>query len=116
MYTLFRQRSSILDQNLFNICLNTPVTLVARSGYISTVEVGDGGDFNEGQFPDKWDPTQWKIDNIVAGTASTAAANNTKVNNWTGTNDDKNVGSLYIIKYDNGTQNKKFGMAQWQLQ
>ncbi|MFV5703704.1 LamG-like jellyroll fold domain-containing protein, partial [Flavobacterium sp. XS2P12] len=101
----------ILDEDDFNICLNDSVTLVARSGYISTVNVGDGGDFNEGQFPDKWDPTQWKIDDVVAGTAWTAAANNTKVNNWTGTNDDKNVGTIYIIKYDNGAQGKKFGMA-----
>ncbi|TDE27916.1 T9SS type A sorting domain-containing protein, partial [Flavobacterium ranwuense] len=101
----------ILDQNLFNICLGDQVSLVARSGYASTVAVGDGGDFNEGQFPEKWDPTQWKIDGEVAGTAWTAAANNTKVNNWTGTNDAKNVGTSYIIKYDNGTAGKKFGMA-----
>jgi hypothetical protein len=32
----------ILDQNYFNICLNDQVTLVARSGYTSTVNVGDG--------------------------------------------------------------------------
>jgi len=64
-----------------------------------------------GQFPDHWDPTQWKIDDVVAGTSWTAAANNSKVNNWTGTNDDKNVGTLYIINYDNGAQGKKFGMA-----
>ena len=101
----------ILDQTDFNICLNQTVSLIARSGYSSTVAIGDGGDFNEGQFPDKWDPTQWKIDDVVAGTAWTAAANNTKVNNWTGTNDDKNVGTLYVIKYDNGAQGKKFGMA-----
>ncbi|MBC7846533.1 MAG: HYR domain-containing protein, partial [Flavobacterium sp.] len=101
----------ILDQSLFTICLNDSVSLIARNGYTSTVAVGDGGDFNEGQFPNKFDPTQWKIDNVVAGTAWTAAANNTKVNNWTGTNDAKNVGTLYIIKYDNGTQGKKFGMA-----
>ena len=101
----------ILDQSLFTICLNDSVSLMARNGYTSTVAVGDGGDFNEGQFPNKFDPTQWKIDNVVAGTAWTAAANNTKVNNWTGTNDAKNVGTLYIIKYDNGTQGKKFGMA-----
>ncbi|MFV8347293.1 LamG-like jellyroll fold domain-containing protein [Flavobacterium sp. ZB4P13] len=101
----------ILDQNLFNICLGAPVTLIARSGYTSTVNVGNGGDFNTGQFPAKWDPTQWKIDGEVAGTAWTAAANNTKVNNWTGTNDAKNVGTSYIIKYDNGATGKKFGMA-----
>ncbi|MFV7236812.1 LamG-like jellyroll fold domain-containing protein, partial [Flavobacterium sp. ZB4R12] len=101
----------ILDQNYFNICLGASVTLVARNGYTSTVNVGNGGDFNTGQFPAKWDPTQWKIDGEVAGTAWTAAANNTKVNNWTGTNDAKNVGTAYIIKYDNGTAGKKFGMA-----
>ena len=89
----------ILDQNVFNICLNTPVTLVARSGYTSTVDVGDGGDFNSGQFPDKWDPTQWKIDGAVAGAQWTAAGNNTKFNNWSGTNDHP-VGTLYRIQYD----------------
>jgi hypothetical protein len=49
----------ILDQNYFNICLNDQVTLVARSGYTSTVNVGEG-DYNTGL--DKWDPTQWRID------------------------------------------------------
>ncbi|TRX04659.1 LamG-like jellyroll fold domain-containing protein, partial [Flavobacterium gawalongense] len=101
----------ILEQNNFTICLNDPITLVAHNGYTSTVNIGQGGDFNTGQFPAKWDPTQWKIDGEVAGTAWTASANNTKVNNWTGTNDAKNVGTAYIIKYDNGTAGKKFGIA-----
>ena len=101
----------ILEEDYFNICLNDEVTLVASNGYTSTVIVGEGGDFNLGQFPDKWDPTQWKIDDKVSGTSWTAAANNTKANNWTGTNDAKNVGTNYIIKYDNGRQGKKFGMA-----
>ena len=98
----------ILDQNYFNICLNTPVTLVARSGYTSTVEVGDGGDFNSGQFPDKWDPTQWKIDGEVAGAQWTAAGNNTKFNNWSGTNNHP-VGTLYRIEYN--SNDLKFGIA-----
>ncbi|WP_379855865.1 LamG-like jellyroll fold domain-containing protein [Flavobacterium xylosi] len=101
----------VLDQNLFNICLNEQVSLVARSGYTSTINAGNGGDFNLGQFPNKWDPTQWKIDGEVSGTAWTAAANNAKVNNWTGTNDSKRVGTSYIIEYDNGILGKKFGMA-----
>ena len=98
----------ILDQNLFNICLNDPVSLVARSGYISTVKVGDGGDFNTGQFPDKWDPTQWRIDDQTAGAQWTASGNNTKFNNWSGTNNHP-VGTLYKIEYD--SNNLKFGIA-----
>ena len=98
----------ILDQNYFNICLNNPVTLVARSGYTSTVKVGDGGDFNSGQFPDKWDPTQWKIDGEVAGAQWTAAGNNTKFNNWSGTNNHP-VGTLYRIEYN--SNDLKFGIA-----
>ena len=98
----------VLDQNLFTICLNNPVTLLARSGYTSTVNFGDGGDFNSGQFPDKWDPTQWKIDGEVAGAQWTAAGNNTKFNNWSGTNDHP-VGTLYRIQYD--SDDVKFGIA-----
>ncbi|WP_228479171.1 LamG-like jellyroll fold domain-containing protein [Flavobacterium soyangense] len=98
----------ILDQSLFNICLNDPVSLVARSGYISTVKVGEGGDFNSGQFPDKWDPTQWRIDGQTAGAQWTASGNNTKFNNWSGTNNHP-VGTLYEIEYD--SNNLKFGIA-----
>jgi hypothetical protein len=101
----------ILDQDNFVICLNDDVTLVARSGYVSTVNVGEGGDFNAGQFPDKWNPTQWKIDGKVAGAQWTAAADATKFNNWSGVNDSKNIGTNYIIKYDNGKEGKKFGIA-----
>jgi hypothetical protein len=98
----------ILDQNYFNICLNDQVTLVARSGYNSTVNVGDGGDYNTGQFPDKWDPTQWRIDGEVAGTAWTASANNRNYNNWSGTNNHP-VGTKYKIEYD--SKDFKFGIA-----
>ncbi len=98
----------ILDQNLFNICLNDQVSLVARSGYTSTVNVDNGGDYNTGQFPNKWDPTQWRIDGDVAGTAWTAAANNRNYNNWSGTNNHP-VGTLYKIEYD--SNDFKFGIA-----
>ena len=97
-----------LDQNYFNICLNDQVTLVARSGYASALNVGNGGDYNTGQFPDKWDPTQWRIDGQVAGTAWTAAANNTNFNNWSGTNNHP-VGTKYRIEYD--SNDFKFGIA-----
>jgi hypothetical protein len=98
----------ILDQSDFNICLNDSVSLVARSVYTSTVNVGDGGDFDIGQFPDKWDPTQWRIDDQVAGAQWTAAGNNTKFNNWSGTNNHP-VGTLYRIEYD--SNDLKFGIA-----
>ncbi|WP_218133011.1 LamG-like jellyroll fold domain-containing protein [Flavobacterium gillisiae] len=101
----------ILEQNLFTICLNDPVTLMAHNGYESTVNVGNGGDFNTGQFPDKWNPTQWRIDGQTAGAQWTASANATKFNNWSGTNDAKLVGTDYIILYDNGKPGKKFGIA-----
>ncbi|MFV8342252.1 PKD-like domain-containing protein, partial [Flavobacterium sp. XS2P39] len=98
----------ILDQSDFNICLNDSVSLVARSGYSSTINVGDGGDFDTGQFPDKWDPTQWRIDDQVAGAQWTASGNNTKFNNWSGTNNHP-VGTLYKIEYD--SNDLKFGIA-----
>jgi hypothetical protein len=98
----------ILDQNLFNICLNSSVSLVARSGYTSAINASNGGDYNTGQFPNKWDPTQWRIDGDVAGTAWTAAANNRNYNNWSGTNNHP-VGTLYKIEYD--SNDLKFGIA-----
>jgi hypothetical protein len=98
----------ILDIDYFNICLNDQVTLVARNGYTSSEIVGEGGDYNTGQFPNKWDPTQWKIDGKVAGTAWTAAANNRNFNNWSGTNNHP-VGTKYRIEYDSG--DFKFGIA-----
>ena len=98
----------ILQEDNFVICLNDPVTLMAHNGYTSTVNVDDGGDFNTGQFPDKWDPTQWKIDGQTAGAQWTAAGNNTKFNNWSGTNNHP-VGTLYRIEYD--SNDFKFGIA-----
>jgi len=98
----------ILEEDNFTICLNDSVTLVAHNGYTSAVNVDDGGDFNSGQFPDKWDPTQWKIDGENAGAQWTAAGNNTKFNNWSGTNNHP-VGTLYRIEYD--SNDFKFGIA-----
>ncbi|MES2240037.1 MAG: HYR domain-containing protein [Bacteroidota bacterium] len=98
----------ILEQNLFTICLNNNVTLVAHNGYTSASAADDGGDFNSGQFPNKWDPTQWKIDGQTAGAQWTAAGNNTKFNNWAGTNNHP-VGTLYRIEYD--SNDLKFGIA-----
>jgi hypothetical protein len=48
---------------------NDQVTLVARSGYTSTVNVGDGVIIILVNSLDKWDPTQWRIDGEAAGTA-----------------------------------------------
>ncbi|HEY6142102.1 MAG TPA: HYR domain-containing protein [Flavobacterium sp.] len=98
-----------LSQTNFNTCLNNTVTLVATTGFYSTIDLGDGGgDFNSGQFPDKWDPTQWKIDGQVAGSQWGAAGNNTRYNNWSGTNDHP-VGTRYRIEYD--SNDAKFGIA-----
>ncbi len=98
----------ILDESEFTICLGDDVTLVARSPYITNVSVDEGGDFNSGQFPDKWDPDGWKIDGASSGSQWTAAGNNTKFNNWSGTNNHP-VGTLYEIEYDSG--DFKFGIA-----
>ncbi|MEN9907902.1 MAG: hypothetical protein RLZZ540_1043 [Bacteroidota bacterium] len=98
----------ILEEDNFTICLNGNVTLVAHNGYTSASNVDDGGDFNSGQFPNKWDPTQWKIDGKTAGAQWTAAGNNTKFNNWAGTNNHP-VGTLYKIEYD--SNDLKFGIA-----
>ncbi|WP_366187132.1 HYR domain-containing protein [Flavobacterium ovatum] len=98
----------ILEQNDFTICLNDPVTLIAHNGYNSASNVDDGGDFNNGQFPNKWDPTQWKIDGQTAGAQWTASGNNTKFNNWSGTNNHP-VGTNYRIEYD--SNDFKFGIA-----
>ncbi|GIZ10241.1 HYR domain-containing protein [Flavobacterium sp. UMI-01] len=98
----------VLEQNDFTICLNDSVTLIAHNGYDSATNVDDGGDFNQGQFPNKWDPTQWKIDGQTAGAQWTAAGNNTKFNNWSGTNNHP-VGTNYRIEYD--SNDFKFGIA-----
>ena len=100
----------VLEEDYFNICLTEPVSLIATSGYTSSVEVEDGGDFNSGQFPDKWNPDKWRIDGQTAGAQWTASGNNTKFNNWSGTNDHP-VGTLYEIEYDIGNPGKKFGIA-----
>jgi hypothetical protein len=98
----------ILEEDEFTICLGEEVTLVARSPFVRNVSVEEGGDFNAGQFPDKWDPDGWKIDNTSSGSQWTAAGNNTKFNNWSGTNNHP-VGTLYEIEYDSG--DFKFGIA-----
>lgn len=100
----------VLEEDLFNICLNEEVHLQAHSGYADLVDedVEEGGQFNIGQFPNKWDPTQWKIDGQVAGAEWTSAGNNTSVNNWSGTNNHP-VGTAYKIEYD--SNDFKFGIA-----
>jgi len=100
----------ILEEDYFNVCRGDTVLLKAFSGYKILVDddANDGGTFNVGQFPDKWDPTQWKIDGEVAGAEWTASGNNTKYNNWSGTNNHP-VGSLYQIEYD--SNDFKFGIA-----
>ena len=90
----------ILDQDLFNICLNEEITLLARSGYTIEEDVfaGDGGDFNNGQFPDKHNDDMWRVDGSP-GSAFTAGGNASKPRNWSGTNNHP-LGSSPTIEYD----------------
>ena len=98
----------ILDQSVFNICLNEQVTLVARRGYTIQEDAltGKGGDFNTGQFPDKFNDDMWRIDGVAAASYWTANGNATKPTNWAGTNPHP----FGTITYDSG--DPKFGIAQ----
>ncbi|MEQ3796454.1 HYR domain-containing protein [Flavobacteriaceae bacterium MJ-SS4] len=100
----------ILENDYFNVCMGEQISLLAHSGYTVLYDLEDqeGGDFDQGQFPDKWNPLMWLIDGEVAGSSFTAAANNTKFNNWSGTNNHP-VGTLYTITYD--ANDFKFGIA-----
>ena len=99
-----------LEDYRFDECFGTEITLVATSGYTGIVdpEDEDAGQFDQGQFPDKWNPLMWKIDGEVAGVSFTGAANNTKFNNWSATNNHP-VGTLYTIEYD--SKDFKFAVA-----
>jgi len=98
----------ILNQSEFNICLNEQVTLVARRGYTIQEDAltGKGGDFNTGQFPDKFNDDMWRIDGVAAASYWTANGNATKPTNWAGTNPHP----FGTITYDSGEP--KFGIAQ----
>ena len=98
----------ILAQSIFNICLNESVTLVARRGYTIQEDAlaGKGGDFNTGQFPDKFNDDMWRIDGKPAASHWTANGNATKDTNWAGTNPHP----FGTITYDSG--DPKFGIAQ----
>uniref|UniRef100_UPI0037522702 LamG-like jellyroll fold domain-containing protein n=1 Tax=Flavobacterium sp. TaxID=239 RepID=UPI0037522702 len=98
----------ILVQSLFNICLNENVTLVARRGYTIQEDAlaGKGGDFNTGQFPDKFNDDMWRIDGKPSASHWTANGNATKDTNWAGTNPHP----FGTITYDSG--DPKFGIAQ----
>ncbi|MCI4442615.1 MAG: HYR domain-containing protein, partial [Lentimicrobium sp.] len=98
----------ILAQSVFNICLNENVTLLARRGYTIQEDAltGKGGDFNTGQFPDKFNDDMWRIDGKPAASYWTANGNATKDTNWAGTNPHP----FGTITYDSG--DPKFGIAQ----
>jgi hypothetical protein len=94
----------ILEQNLYNICLNQEVTLVARRGYTINEDAiaGQGGDFDQGQLNTQ-DPDSWLVDGNPGG--FTAGGNNTKPRNWSGTNNQQ----FGEITYD--SQEYKFAMS-----
>ncbi|TEW71454.1 LamG domain-containing protein, partial [Gramella jeungdoensis] len=97
-----------LDIDSFNVCFNDEITLIARSGYTQEEDIieGSGGNFNNGQFQDKFNDDMWRIDGEAAATYWTANANSGKPTNWAGTNP-QTFGS---IVYDSG--NPKFGISQ----
>ncbi|WP_418263735.1 HYR domain-containing protein [Flavobacterium faecale] len=98
----------VLDQSVFNICLNESVNLVARRGYTIQEDAiaGKGGEFGTGQFPDKFNDDSWRIDGKASATYWTANGNATKDTNWAGTNPHP----FGTITYDSG--DPKFGIAQ----
>ncbi|MDT0554340.1 LamG-like jellyroll fold domain-containing protein, partial [Urechidicola vernalis] len=101
-------QAPVLDDTLFEECLGEEITLVARLGY--TIEedafAGDGGDFQGGQFPDKFNDDMWRIDGAPSASHWTANGNATKPTNWAGTNPH----AFGAITYDSG--DPKFGIAQ----
>ena len=67
------------------MCLGETTVFNATSGF-ATGQTITGGDFNTGQFPDKFNDDKWRLDGVAVGNAWTASADNTKPNNWAGTN------------------------------
>ena len=99
----------LLDPYDDTFCLGEELTLVARSNFVQQEDaiVGSGGDFQTGQFPDKFNEDMWRIDGEAAAAHWTANANSTdKPTNWAGTNPHV-FGST--IWYDSGSP--KFGIA-----
>jgi hypothetical protein len=94
--------------------LDTEISLVAYSGYSGLVDPDEeeAGQFDQGQFPDKWNPNMWKIDGQVAGVAFTGAANNRSVNNWTATNNHPFPDGTWTPKIEYDSNNFKFAIAQ----
>ncbi|WPR71172.1 LamG-like jellyroll fold domain-containing protein [Flavobacterium sp. NG2] len=94
----------VLDQTVYNICLNQSITLVARRGYTIQEDAiaGKGGDFDQGQLNTQ-DPKGWLVDGNPGG--FTAGGNNTKPRNWSATNDHQ----FGDITYD--SQNFKFAIT-----
>ncbi|TDD75179.1 HYR domain-containing protein [Flavobacterium caseinilyticum] len=98
----------VLAQSVFNICLNEQVTLLARRSYTIQEDAitGKGGDFNTGQFPDKFNDDAWRIDGAPSASHYTANGNATKETNWAATNPHE----FGTIEYDSG--DPKFSIAQ----
>nr|WP_242133148.1 HYR domain-containing protein [Aestuariivivens marinum] len=103
-----------LENDYFNTCLGTEISLLATSGYTGIVdpEEEEAGQFDQGQFPDKWNPNMWKIDGQVAGVSFTGAANNRSVNNWTATNNHPFPDGTWMPKIEFDSNNFKFAIAQ----
>ncbi|MFL1012937.1 LamG-like jellyroll fold domain-containing protein, partial [Flavisericum labens] len=104
-----------LENDYFNTCLGTEISLVAYSGYggiLIDPDEEEAGQFDQGQFPDKWNPNMWKIDGQVAGVAFTGAANNRSVNNWTATNNHPFPDGTWSPKIEYDSNNFKFAIAQ----
>ena len=105
----------LLEENYFNTCFPLEVSLTAYSGYggdLIDPEEEEAGQFDQGQFPDKWNPNMWKIDGQVAGVAFTGAANNRSVNNWTATNNHPFPDGTWTPKIEYDSNNFKFAIAQ----
>ncbi|WP_242118062.1 HYR domain-containing protein [Aestuariivivens sediminicola] len=104
-----------LDNDYFNSCYPEEISLTAYSGYggdIIDLEDEEAGQFDQGQFPDKWNPNMWLIDGQVAGVSFTGAANNRSVNNWTATNDHPFPDGTWTPKITYDSNNFKFAIAQ----
>ncbi|SDX53624.1 LamG-like jellyroll fold domain-containing protein [Flavobacterium degerlachei] len=92
------------------MCLGETTVFNATSGFATGQNI-EGGGFNTGQFPDKTNPDKWRLDGVAVGTAWTASANNTKPNNWAGTNG--HPFGTYPIFYD--SSDKKFAISNGDL-
>ncbi|WP_418263734.1 immunoglobulin domain-containing protein [Flavobacterium faecale] len=92
------------------MCLGDTTVFTATSGFATGQNI-QGGDFNTGQFPDKTNPDKWRLDGVAVGNAWTASADNTKPNNWAGTNG--HPFGTYPIFYD--SLDKKFAIANGDL-